>query len=89
MPDALVLMPGALVFVAAAQGCPLIIQFCRPQELNSWVSGDCNNQKDSFSTPLPRHYRDSRLKHKPTHSNKEACLLILEPGGQASGLVHI
>lgn len=81
MSGAWVFMSGTLLFVAAVQGIPL-------DHLALEARGAC--VPDSHGTvsiketihgrlPPPGHFKDSRLKHNPSISEKEAYLIVQEP----------
>lgn len=78
--DALFFMPGIPVFGAAAQGIlldwlalvtrgPYLPGFQRTIEIRKIVLG---------RLPFPGHCTESRMRHTPSPSVKEASLLILE-----------
>lgn len=72
-------IPDILIFAATADGMPPFCLTQRPRELCSWVLWDCNNQRDSSrqaTTPRTLHCTDSRLKHTPSLSVKEAYSLV-------------
>lgn len=59
--------------------------------MRSWVPQDSHNWRDSsWQTSTPREWHRYSLKHIPSISMREACLLVqkFQPEGQASSLAH-
>lgn len=80
------------VFGAAAQGIPLacLALVARGASIPESQGTITITEIVLGQPPPPGHCADSRLKHTPRLSVKEACFLVLElqPEGQASDSAH-